>query len=145
MPDDREPSTNGEHRAGSGEGEDAGDHPIGGTALLKAGALASVPLARLPVLLARVQADLGPRLESYRRRYECIEADDDREAFLVESDHWNVVGDRLGLTEREADAVRRAHEAAVERIGSATGRREEYDTAFEIRTAVVIGVGDPND
>ncbi|SNR30958.1 hypothetical protein [Halorubrum vacuolatum] len=123
-----------------GESEDAGDHPIAGTALLKAGALASVPLARLPSLLAEVQADLAPRLDSYRRRYECIDADDEREAFLVEPDHWDVVGDRLGFSERERSAVKRSHEATVERIGSTTDRREEYDIALEIRTGVVIGV-----
>lgn len=116
------------------------DHPIDGTPLLKAGALASVPAGRLPDLLVRVQADLGPRLPEYRRRYERIDATTDRETFLVEPDHWEAVGDRVGLSDRERDAVVRAHEAAVERIGSSTHRREEFETALEIRSGVVIGV-----
>ena len=125
--------------AGDGSGND-GDHPIEGTALLKAAALASVPADRLPMLLARVQVDLEPRLEAYRRRYERIEAAPDRETFLVEPDHWDEIGARLGLADRERDAVARAHETAVERWGSTTGRRAEFETALEIRSAVVIGV-----
>ena len=122
-------------------GTDGGDHPIDGTALLKTAALASVPADRLPTLLARVQADLAPRLEAYRRRYERIEAAPDRETFLVEPDHWEAVGTRLDLADRERDAVARAHETAVARWGSTTGRRAEFETALEIRSAVVIGVG----
>ncbi|SDG20746.1 hypothetical protein SAMN04488067_1205 [Halorubrum xinjiangense] len=120
--------------------QDPGPYPIEGTALVKTAALASVPAARVPALLARVQADLGPRIDAYRRRYERIAAEPDRETFLVEPDHWEAVADRVGLTERERDAVVRAHEAAVERIGSGSGRREEFDTALEIRSGVVIGV-----
>ncbi|WP_241658436.1 hypothetical protein [Halorubrum sp. BOL3-1] len=124
---------------------DRGSYPIEGTALVKTAALASVPAARVPTLLARVQADLGPRVEAYRRRYERIAAEPDRETFLVEPDHWETVGDRIGLSERERDAVARAHEAAVERIGSGCGRREEFDTALEIRSGVVIGVDSDGD
>jgi hypothetical protein len=121
-------------------GNGDGDHPIDGTALVKTAALASVPADRLPALLARVQTDLGPRLDEYRRRYERIEAAPDRETFLVEPDHWEEVGRRLGLADRERDAVARAHETAVERWGTTTGRRAEFETALEIRSAVVIGV-----
>lgn len=126
--------------AGDGAGGSEGDHPIDGNALLKAAALASVPADRLPVLLARVQADLGPSLETYRRRYERIESAPDRETFLVEPDHWDGVGAQLGFADRERDAVARAHETAVERWGSTTGRRAEFETALEIRSAVVIGI-----
>ena len=119
-----------------------GPYPIGGNALVKTAALASVPAGRLPELLARVQADLGPRIDDYRRRYERIAAAADRETFLVESDHWNAVGDRLGLSDRERDAVARAHETAVERVGSDDDRREEFETALEIRSGVVIGLAD---
>ncbi|VTT86015.1 unknown [Halorubrum sp. DM2] len=124
---------------------DRGPYPIEGTALVKTAALASVPAASVPELLARVQADLGPRIDSYRRRYERIAAEPDRETFLVEPDHWEAVGERLGLSERERDAVVRAHEAAVERIGSGSGRRDEFDTALEIRSGVVIGVDSDGD
>lgn len=118
--------------------DDSG-HPIDGTAFLKAAALASVPADRLPDLLARVQADLGPRIDEYRRRYERVATEPTRETFLVESDHWETVGERLGLSERERDAVARAHEAALERTGSTSDRREEFEVALEIRTGVVIG------
>lgn len=114
--------------------------PIDGTALVKAGAVASVPLSRLPELLYRVQAHLRDRTDEYRQSYERIYADEQREAFLVEDGHWGTVGDELGLAEREADAVRRAHEAQLERFGSSEDRREEVETALEIRTAVVVGV-----
>ncbi|MFY4815617.1 hypothetical protein [Halorubrum sp. Atlit-26R] len=124
---------------------DPDSYPIEGTALVKTAALASVPAARVPALLARVQADLGPRIDAYRRRYERIAAEPERETFLVEPDHWGAVADRVGLTERERDAVVRAHEAAVERIGSGSGRREEFDTALEIRSGVVIGVSADED
>ncbi|AZQ14669.1 hypothetical protein [Halorubrum sp. PV6] len=124
--------------------DDPGPYPIEGTALVKSAALASVPAGRLPELLACVQADLGPHLDDYRRRYEQIAATADREAFLVEPDHWEGVGDRLGLSDRERDAVVRAHEAAVERVGGRE-RRSEFETALEIRSGVVIGLPDGGD
>lgn len=117
-----------------------GSHPIDGTALLKSAALASVPSDRLPALLVRVQSGLAPRIDEYRRRYERVARDPDREAFLVESDHWEAIGNRLGLSDRERDAAARAHESAVEQWGSKTDRRDEFETALEIRSAVVIGV-----
>ena len=55
------------------------------------------------------------------------------------TDHWVSVGETLGLPEREIDAVRRAHAQQLKRIGSKTDRREEFETALEIREAVVIG------
>ncbi len=120
-----------------------GPYPIRGTALVKTAALASVPAERLPALLAQVQADLGPRIEEYRRRYERIAVEPDRETFLVESDHWDGIADRLGFSGRERDAVTRAHETTAERAGSGETRREEFETALEIRSAVVIGTGEP--
>lgn len=118
------------------------DYPVDGQALLAAGAKASVPLSRLPDLLERVQSDLGDRREEYRREFECVHETPDREVFLVPSDHWEAVGERLGFDRRERDAVRRAHVEQARRVGSATDRREEFESAFEIRDAVVVGVGD---
>ncbi|MEZ3165695.1 hypothetical protein ABNG03_19190 [Halorubrum sp. RMP-47] len=140
--DDSDDAATGDSGDGADDDREVGSYPIGGTALVKATALASVPAGRLPALLARVQADLGPRIEAYRRRYERVAAESDREAFLVEPDHWDDVADRIGLAGRERDAVVRAHEATVERIGSVCGRREEFETALEIRSCVVIGVGE---
>ena len=116
----------------------ADSHPIDGTALLKTAALASVQADRLPALLARVQAE-------YRRRYERVGTTADREAFLVEPDHWTGIGDRLDLLDRERDAVARAHETAVERWENRPERRAEFETALEIRSAVVIGTGDADE
>jgi len=121
---------------------DRADHPIGGTALLKTAALASVPAERLPELLSRVQADLTPRLEEYRRRYERVEQTPTREAFLVEPDHWEAIGSRVGLAARECDAALRAHETAVVQSGGEESDRDALETALEIRSAVVIGVED---
>lgn len=123
-----------------GSPEPPGPYPIDGTPLVKTAALASVPAERIPDLLARVQADLGSRIDEYRRRYERIATEPDRETFLVEPDHWEEIGARLGLSDREVDAVARAHEAAVERAGTEGDRRDEFDTALEIRSGVVIGI-----
>jgi hypothetical protein len=48
------------------------------------------------------------------------------------------LGAELALGDREWKAVRRAHETQLERVGSRVGRREEFETALEIRSAVVI-------
>lgn len=132
--------TDDEGQPDAGPTPPADGYPIDGTALVKTAALASVPAERLPALLARVQADLGPRIDDYRRRYERIAVEPERETFLVEPDHWAAVGDRLGLSDRERDAVARAHETAVERAGSGRTAREEFETALEIRSGVVIGI-----
>lgn len=119
--------------------DDERTFPIDGTVLVLTAATASVGPQRLPELLTRVQADLGSRLDEYRHAYECIAADDSRAVFLVPADHWEGVGDRLGFGRREIDAVRRAHEAQLQRLGSEAGRRDEFDTALDIRSAVVVG------
>lgn len=116
--------------------------PFDGPVLLRAGATASIAPEHLPNRLRTVQADLADRLDDYRTEYERVFADDDREVFLVESGHWEAVGDRLGFGRRETDAIQRVHEAQLERLGSATDRRDEFETALEVRDAVVIGVGE---
>lgn len=115
--------------------------PFDGTVLLQAGALASVAPTRLGPLLRRVQSDLDPRIAEYRREYERVVAEADREAFLVEPDHWDALAARLGLSDRERDAVARAHETQLERLGSVHDRRAEFASALEIRSAVVIATG----
>lgn len=137
---DRAEGSDGAERS-DGEADADGSYPIEGAALVTTAALASVPAERLPELLARVQADLGPRIDAYRRRYERIAADSDREAFLVEPDHWESIAARLDLSDRERDAAVRAHEAAVARVGGDGRTREEFETALEIRSGVVIGTG----
>jgi len=112
--------------------------PIEGQVLLLTAAKASVPATRLPDLVERTQARLGPERERYRREFERCYAGDDLEAFLVGWGHWEDVGEEIGLTDRELSAVRRAHEEQLLRIGRRTDREAEFETALEIREPVVI-------
>ncbi|MFB6196084.1 MAG: hypothetical protein ABEI80_07920 [Haloplanus sp.] len=104
-----------------------------------ASAKASVGPGTLSELLRRVQTDLEDRLDAYRRQFERVVETDEREVFLVPTDHWETIGDRLGLGRRETEAVARTHAEQLRRIGSESDRREEFETALEIREAVVIG------
>jgi len=115
--------------------------PIEGQILLLTAAKASVAPTRLPDLIERTQAVLGPALERYRREYERLYVDGDLEVFLVEWGHWDDLGARLEMTDRELSAVRRAHEEQLLRIGRRTDREAEFETALEIRDPVVIGTG----
>jgi len=124
------------------EGEADGDGPplpLDGDVLLYTGATASVGPERIEPLLRRVQTYLRDRAAAYRRRYESAVADDERRILLAPEGHWAEVGAEIGLPEREVDAVRRAHAQQLRRIGSKTDRREEFETALEIREAVVVG------
>lgn len=113
--------------------------PIEGQVLLLAGAKASVAAERLPSLAARIQRELGPEIHAYRRRYERVYGDASAETFLVGDDHWEDLGDRVGMNEREVAAVQRAHEEQLLRTGRREDREEEFESALEIRSAVVIG------
>lgn len=113
--------------------------PIEGQVLLLTAAKASVSPRRLPDLVDLVQADLADRLETYRRTSERVYRDDDLEAFLVEWGHWEEIGDRVGIDDRELAAVRRAHEEQLLRLGRRHDREAEFETALEIRDPVVIG------
>lgn len=115
------------------------DVPFDGTVILSAGAKASVTPGRLAEILEVVQAALGSDLDTYRRDFERVVSESDREVFLVPAGHWDGVGEQLGLGGREIDAAQRAHSAQLKRLGSALGRRSEFETALEIREAVVIG------
>jgi hypothetical protein len=123
----------------------ASGDPLDGQVLILASAKASVTPQRLPTLVDRVQADLGPRFAEYRRAYESVYESDERWVFLVPTDHWETVCERLGFTARERRAVRRAHEEQLRRIGGEEDRRDEFESALDIRSAVVIGVGDEDD
>lgn len=113
--------------------------PLDGDVLLLAGARASVTPDRLPELVRRAQSHLGPRLDEYARGFERVHADDDRALFLVPAGHWAELGAELGLADREADALRRAHEQQLLRVGTKSGRRDEFEAAVEIREAVIVG------
>jgi hypothetical protein len=118
----------------------AGDgDPMDGQVLLLAAAKASVSPQRLPDLVDLAQAHLTDRLTDYLRTYEVAFDEDDRVGFFVEADHWGDLGQRLGFTEQETDALRRVHGAQLRRIGTDTDRHEEFEAALDIREAVVIG------
>lgn len=117
------------------------EFPIDGQILVLTAAKASVAPQTLPALLRSVQAELEPRLDDYRRTFELADEDEGRVTFLVGDDHWGTVGERLGFGRRETDAVRRAHNEQLRRIGNRTDRSEEFETALEIRDAVVVGTG----
>ena len=114
-------------------------HPIDGQVVMVAGAKASVPLERLPDLLDAVADHLESRTESYERRFERVASDEERRVYLVPRDHWDEVGERLGFSRRETDAVCRAHVEQLRRIGRRGGRDEEFEHALDIRSAVVVG------
>jgi hypothetical protein len=118
---------------------DPSGDPIEGQILLLTAAKASVSPSRLPTLVSRVEGVLASRRDDYRREFECVYEDDDRVVFLVPSDHWEQVAQDVGLDRREREAVRRAHDEQLLRIGRRTGRRDEFETALDIRDAVVVG------
>ncbi|EJN58499.1 hypothetical protein [Halogranum rubrum] len=120
--------------------EETTEIPIEGQILVLTAAKASVPPKALPYLLRRVQADLGPRLDDYYQAFELVDEDSERATFLVSRDHWRTIGDRLGFDRRETDAVERAHTEQLRRVASRLDRRDEFETALEIRSAVVVGV-----
>lgn len=130
-------------RFDGGAWSDGGADPVphvDGQVLLLAAAKASVSADRLPSLVASAQTELGPRIEEYRREFECVYEDDRRAVFLVPRDHWEGLGDRLDFAARETSAVRRVHNEQLRRLGGEGGRREEFETALDIRDAVVVGV-----
>ncbi|WP_254536051.1 hypothetical protein [Halomarina litorea] len=120
-------------------------NPIDGQAMLLAAAKASVGPQLLPDLVDRVQDHLCSREAEYRRQYELAYEDDSACVFFVEAGHWTTLADEVGLERRERDAVRRAHTEHLRRIGKDTGRREEFETALDIRECVVVGKTDESD
>lgn len=121
------------------DGGSGHDH-IEGQVLLLAGAKASVAADRLPGLVADADAHLVAHRDDYRREFERVHEDGTRAVFLAPADHWDAVGEALGFGERETDALRRVHAEQLLRLGRRTDRREEFETALEIRDAVVLGV-----
>lgn len=111
-------------------------HPIEGQVVLLAGAKASVPLHRMTPLLAQAADHLR---DVDLNEYERVHVDDAREVYLADPDFWAREGATMDLARREWEAVQRAHEQQLLRVGSRDDRREEFETALEIRTAVVVG------
>ncbi len=115
--------------------------PLDGNALVLAAAQASVSGERLPELVDRAQAFLEARIEEYSRRYERVYADESQTVFFVEEGHWDEIGDELDVEPREWKALRRVHAEHLKRLGTDLDRREEFETALELREVVVVGAG----
>ena len=115
------------------------DNPIEGDVLVLTAAKASVGGQRVPELVAAARRELEPRVDELRRQYECVHEDDVRVVFLAPEGFWEDVGDELGLSRREYEAVARAHAEQLLRVGDRADRREEFETALEVREAVVLG------
>ncbi len=112
--------------------------PIEGTVIVLVTAQAAVG-ERVPDLVDEVQAHLGPRLAEYRRRYEVVFETDEAVVCLAEDGHIDEVCADLGLDDREADAIRRAHEEQARRTAREHDDEAGLETAVEIRDPVVIG------
>lgn len=128
-----------EQTASGDEGADIGAVPLDGTVIQYAAALASLGPNAFRDVLVRVQAHLSDEQARYERQFECVHREDDRVVYLVPPERWTTMGEELSLSEREVKAVRRAHERQLERIGSQSGRDEEFESALDIRSAVVVG------
>jgi hypothetical protein len=116
------------------------DNPIEGQVLVLTAAKASVGGQRVPELVAEARRELEPRRDELRRKYERVHEDDVREIFLAPEGFWTEVGDEMGWSRREREAVARAHAEQLLRVGRREGRESEFETALEVREAVVIGV-----
>jgi len=114
-----------------------GRHPLDGHVVLKAGAFASVPLSRVDGLLFEAQAHIDRQRAAYGRRFERVEAAA-RHYYLAAPSLWAEIGDATGLTDREVDAVERAHEMQFERDGRRLDRTAEFAAALEIRSPVAV-------
>ena len=115
------------------------DNPIEGDVLVLTAAKASVSGERVPDLVAQARRELEPRAEDLRRRYERVHADDVREIFLAPEEFWTEVGEDPDWSRREREAVARAHAEQLRRVGRREDRESEFETALEVREAVVIG------
>ena len=116
--------------------------PIDGPVILYTCAVASIPARAMGPLLRDVQAHLHAHRQRYARRWECAIETPARAIYLVNPGHWDEVGAALSLGRRQQDAVERAHRRQLLAAGRERERREEFQTALEIRTAVVIGTAD---
>ncbi|KAB1187553.1 hypothetical protein GJR98_05710 [Haloferax sp. MBLA0077] len=116
---------------------------IDGAAIMIAAAKASVPASLLPVLLDRAQGYLDTHADDYAREFECVHETDDTAVYFVPLGHWDTKGAELGFSHREVDAVRRAHTEHLRRIGTTADRRDEFETALEIREVAVVGADRP--
>ncbi|ELZ77966.1 hypothetical protein C455_09793 [Haloferax larsenii JCM 13917] len=111
---------------------------VDGTAIMLAAAKASVPADQVPLLLDRAQLYLDTHADEYDREFECVYEDDETAVYFVPLGHWDTKGLEIGFSHRELDAVRRAHTEHLRRVGTKSDRRDEFETALEIREVAVV-------
>lgn len=98
----------------------------------------AVSRAHLERLLERVADYLRGSERNLARRYERVVSADDGDVLLTDEAFWARVGDALRYDDAETAAVRRAHEATLLLAGERQGRRAEFASALDIRSAVVL-------
>ena len=113
--------------------------PIDGPVILYTCAVASIPARAMGPLLRDVQAHLHAHRQRYARRWECAIETPARAIYLVEPGHWDEVWAALSLGRRQQDAAERAHRRQLLIAGRETDRHDEFETALEVREAVIIG------
>lgn len=113
-------------------------HALAPDALAAAADAAGLDAADIDRLAARAAAYLGGRSRNLERRYERALTADDGVVLLADTDFWDRVGDALRFEDDETAALRRAHEATLTLAGARAGRDAEFESALEIRTAVVL-------
>ncbi|WP_137284748.1 hypothetical protein [Halorussus salinisoli] len=115
------------------------ENPIEGQVLILTAAKASVGGQRVPDLVAEGRRAVEVRADELRRQYERVHEDDVRTIFLVPEGFWERVGEDLDWSDRERETVARANAEQLLRVGRREDRREEFETALEVREAVVVG------
>lgn len=100
---------------------------------------ADVDPGTLDALLGRVADYFDGKERALERQYERAIAATDGVVLFADAGFWDRTGAALGFTETEITAVRRAHEATLLLAGDRADRLAEFETALDVRTAVVLG------
>ncbi|GGN06955.1 hypothetical protein [Halarchaeum nitratireducens] len=100
---------------------------------------ADVDPATLDALLGRVADYLRGKERALERQYERAIGARDGVVLFADADFWARTGAALAFTEVETTAVKRAHEATLLLAGDRADRLGEFETALDVRTAVVLG------
>jgi len=100
---------------------------------------ADVDPETLDALLGRVADYFRGKERALERQYERAIDACDGVVLFADADFWERTGTALGFTEGEITAVKRAHEATLLLAGDHADRLGEFETALDVRTAVVLG------
>ncbi|GAD52216.1 hypothetical protein MBEHAL_0976 [Halarchaeum acidiphilum MH1-52-1] len=98
-----------------------------------------LPFEAINALLARIADYFRGKERALGRQYERALDASDGVVLFADVDFWDRAGDALGFTDAETAAVQRAHETTLLLAGDREDRRAEFETALDVRTAVVLG------